>query len=184
MWWPASRYPPTAARPGILQPGAPVGPTVGRPRQRHSTISQPRRGRHRQPRDPRRALRQCLGALLPVHHLAEQLDARHAQLGDTSPFELGVKFTADFDGTVTGIRFYKRHRITLARLGRKPVVGRRHPVGTGTFYQRVLPRAGRRWSFTSPVTITANTVYVASYSTTTGRVIRFTCELFHQLWRR
>ncbi|GAA2760804.1 DUF4082 domain-containing protein [Actinopolymorpha rutila] len=86
---------------------------------------------------------------------------------DTVPVELGVKFRADQDGFITGIRFYKG------------------PGNTGTHTGSLWNAAGTRlatvtftgestsgWqqaNFATPVTVTANTTYVASYYAPVGR---------------
>ena len=85
---------------------------------------------------------------------------------DPNPYELGVKFTADFDGTITGIRFYK----SAANIGTH--VGNLWSaagslLGSGTFTTESAS-GWQEMDFTTPVAITANTVYVVSYSTTTG----------------
>jgi hypothetical protein len=85
---------------------------------------------------------------------------------DPSAIELGLQFTADVDGAVTGVRFYKG------------------PKNTGTHTGSVWDSAGNRlatvtfsgesaagWqtaSFASPVAVTAGTTYVVSYTTTVG----------------
>ncbi len=86
--------------------------------------------------------------------------------GPDSSVELGVKFRADVAGLVKGIRFYKSsanvgtHVANLwsasgARLATATFTGE-----TASGWQQV--------SFASPVAITANTVYVASYHATSG----------------
>ena len=86
--------------------------------------------------------------------------------GDPNPYELGVKFTADFDGTITGIRFYKSPANVGTHIGNLWSAGGTL-LGTGTFTNESAS-GWQEMDFTSPVAITANTVYVASYSTTTG----------------
>jgi len=85
---------------------------------------------------------------------------------DANPYELGVKFTADFSGTVTGIRFYKSAANTGTHIGNLwSAAG--SLLGTATF----AGESASGWqqvSFAAPVAVTANTVYVASYSTTAG----------------
>jgi hypothetical protein len=87
--------------------------------------------------------------------------------GDASAVELGVKFRSDVAGSITAIRFYKgpndtgAHVVNLwtntgSLLTSVAVTG-----GTASGWQQVpLP---------TPVTIAANTTYVASYHTTVGR---------------
>jgi len=81
---------------------------------------------------------------------------------DTTAGELGVKFTSDVSGSVTGVRFYKGDT-----------------TNSGTHYGHLWTATGTQlaqaafanesasgWqdvSFATPVHISANTVYVASY---------------------
>src|SRR5208337_1579352 len=85
---------------------------------------------------------------------------------DANPYELGVKFTADFNGTITGIRFYKSAANTGTHTGNLwSAAGTL--LGSATF----TGESASGWqqvSFATPVAVTANTVYVASYSTTVG----------------
>ena len=86
--------------------------------------------------------------------------------GPDSAVELGVKFRSDVAGRITGIRFYKAAANTGTHVGNLwSSAGTK--LTTATFsgesasgWQQVL--------FTTPVTITSNTVYVASYHTTIG----------------
>jgi hypothetical protein len=90
-------------------------------------------------------------------------------VADRSPVELGLRFRSDADGVVSGIRFYRGrgnngpHRVHLF-------------AADGTLLAEGFiphPRGGRRqgWqtvAFDSPVAITANTLYVAAYSSQSG----------------
>ncbi len=86
--------------------------------------------------------------------------------GPDSPVELGVKFRSDVNGTITGVRFYKASTNTGTHVANLwTSTGTK--LATATFtgetasgWQQVL--------FSSPVPITANTVYVASYRTLKG----------------
>jgi hypothetical protein len=85
---------------------------------------------------------------------------------DTAATELGVKFRTTTAGTITGIRFYKG------------------PGNTGTHVGTLWSKAGvelakvtftgetasgwQQATFTTPVTVTANTTYVASYNAPNG----------------
>ncbi|MFI5107226.1 MAG: N,N-dimethylformamidase beta subunit family domain-containing protein [Terriglobales bacterium] len=85
---------------------------------------------------------------------------------DANPYELGVKFTADFNGTITGIRFYKSAANTGTHTGNLwSAAG--SLLGSATFTSESAS-GWQQVSFTTPVAVTANTVYVASYSTTVG----------------
>ena len=86
--------------------------------------------------------------------------------GPDSSVELGVKFQADFDGTITGIRFYKLTANTGTHVGNL-WSSSGALLASATF----TSESGSGWQevdFTSPVAITANTVYVASYHTDVG----------------
>ena len=89
--------------------------------------------------------------------------------GDPGPdnsVELGVKFQADFDGSVTGIRFYKFDANTGTHVGNL-WSSSGALLGTGTFTNESAS-GWQEMDFTAPVAITASTVYVASYHTDVG----------------
>jgi hypothetical protein len=82
--------------------------------------------------------------------------------------ELGMKFTADTSGSVTGIRFYKGSNDTAST----------HVGSLWTASGQLLSSVSfsgetssgwQQANFSKPVAITANTVYVVSYSTPNGR---------------
>jgi Domain of unknown function (DUF4082)/Concanavalin A-like lectin/glucanases superfamily len=84
----------------------------------------------------------------------------------TLPVELGVKFTASEGGYITGIRFYKGAANTGTHVGNLW-------SSAGTLLARATftgESAGgwQQVTFATPVAITANTVYVASYFSPTG----------------
>ena len=87
-------------------------------------------------------------------------------VGSDSAVELGVKFRSAVDGAITGIRFYKATANTGTHVGNLwSITGTQ--LATATFsnetaagWQQVL--------FATPVTITSNTVYVASYHVNNG----------------
>src|SRR5258706_10439704 len=86
--------------------------------------------------------------------------------GPDSPLELGVSFKADTSGTITGIRFYKSAANTGVHVGHLW-------SSTGALLATVTftGETASGWqqaSFSTPVVITANTVYVASYNMTVG----------------
>ena len=86
--------------------------------------------------------------------------------GDSTANELGVKFRADNDGYITGLRFYKAGNNTgthIAHLWSSTGT----LLGSATFasesavgWQQVL--------FASPMPVLANTTYVASYFAPSG----------------
>ncbi len=77
--------------------------------------------------------------------------------------ELGVKFTSSTNGTITGVRFYKSAANTGTHVGNLW-------SSTGTLlanatFSNETSSGWQQVNFSSPVTITAGTVYVASYYT-------------------
>src|SRR4029079_17488516 len=89
-----------------------------------------------------------------------------ADAGDGSAVELGVKFRADVDGYVTGVRYYKSAANSGVHVGNLWTSGGVR-LATATFtnesstgWQQVI--------FSTPVAVTANTMYLASYHTDTG----------------
>jgi hypothetical protein len=87
---------------------------------------------------------------------------------DTVPVTLGVRFTSTSPGTITGVRFYKALGNTGTHVGALWAAGGTTPLAQATF----TGESTTGWqtvTFASPVHISANTSYVASYSTTVGR---------------
>jgi uncharacterized protein YjdB len=77
--------------------------------------------------------------------------------------ELGVKFASSTNGTITGVRFYKSTANTGTHVGNLwSSTG--SLLATGTFSNETSS-GWQQVNFSSPVTITAGTVYVASYYT-------------------
>lgn len=85
---------------------------------------------------------------------------------DAGPVELGVKFTADTDGWVSGVRFYKGSGNTGTHVGSLwNTDGDR--LATGTF----TGESGSGWqtvTFSSPIQVTSGTTYLASYFAPNG----------------
>ena len=86
--------------------------------------------------------------------------------GADSSVEVGVAFRSDNNGYITGIRFYKgtgnvgTHIANLWSSAGALLASATFTNETASGWQQV--------TFSSPVAITANTIYVASYHTTTG----------------
>jgi hypothetical protein len=81
--------------------------------------------------------------------------------GDSNSVNVGVKFSSALSGTVTGIRFYKASTNTGTHVGSLW-------SASGTLLRQVTftNETASGWqqaSFSQPVTIAANTTYVASY---------------------
>jgi hypothetical protein len=84
-----------------------------------------------------------------------------ADAGDTSPVELGVKFTADYNGSIAGIRFYKSSANTGTHVG-----SLWSSTGTLLAQATFAGESDSGWqsvTFSSPVSVTAGTTYVAGY---------------------
>src|SRR3954452_15038162 len=85
---------------------------------------------------------------------------------DANPYELGVKFKSDIDGFITGIRFYKGPANSGTHVGHLWTI-----TGTMLGAAEFATESTTGWqqvSFSTPVAITANTTYVASYHTNVG----------------
>ena len=81
--------------------------------------------------------------------------------GDTGSLELGLKFSSDTAGTVTGVRFYKSTNNTGTHSGSLwTLAGQR--LATATFTGETAS-GWQSVTFSTPVAITANTTYVVSY---------------------
>lgn len=85
----------------------------------------------------------------------------NADSGDTNAGEFGVKFTADTTGTVKGLRFYKSTANTGTHVG-----SLWSSTGTLLAQATFTNESSSGWqtvTFSTPVPVTASTVYVASY---------------------
>jgi len=109
---------------------------------------------------------QASGAVTPQDTIFELTAPAVLDSGDTSPIELGVKFTASENGSVTGIRFYK----ATANIGTH-VGSLWSATGTLLASATFTNEATSGWTqvnFSSPVTIKAGTTYVAGYLAPSG----------------
>jgi hypothetical protein len=95
---------------------------------------------------------------------------------DPGALEVGVKFKADIDGTVTGVRFYKATANTGTHIGNLWTVGGTR-LATGTFSGESAS-GWQQLNFTTPVDIAAGTTYVASYYAPRGHY-SVTSEAFY-----
>jgi hypothetical protein len=85
---------------------------------------------------------------------------------DSSAVEVGVRFTSDRSGYVTGVRFYKGSANTGTHVG-SLWTNTGVLLASATFGAESI--AGwQQVDFTFPVAIAANTAYVVSYHTNTG----------------
>ncbi|MEO8626620.1 MAG: DUF4082 domain-containing protein, partial [Betaproteobacteria bacterium] len=86
--------------------------------------------------------------------------------GDTASIEVGVKFSSDVDGFITGMRYYKSAANGGTHVGRIwTSIGTL--LGSATFANETA--AGwQQATFSSPIAINAGSVYVASYHADAG----------------
>ena len=86
--------------------------------------------------------------------------------GPDNPVELGVQFSSDISGYITGIRFYKSSANTGTHVGHLwSSTGQL--LATATFTNETAS-GWQQVNFATPVPITAGTIYVASYHTNVG----------------
>lgn len=86
--------------------------------------------------------------------------------GPDSAVELGVRFNSDAAGFITGIRFYKAATNVGTHLGHLwSSTGTL--LATATFTGETAS-GWQQVSFSNPIAITANTIYIASYHTNSG----------------
>jgi methionine-rich copper-binding protein CopC len=86
---------------------------------------------------------------------------------DTSAVEVGVKFRADINGQITGIRFYKGTGNTGTHVGNL-WTSTGTLLATATFTAETAD-GWQQVNFATPVPVTAGTTYVASYHAPVGR---------------
>ncbi len=86
--------------------------------------------------------------------------------GPDSAVELGVKFRSDANGFISGLRFYKASTNTGTHIGNL-WTSTGTLLATATFTNETAS-GWQQVNFSTPVAITANTVYVASYHTNVG----------------
>ncbi|MDB6000069.1 MAG: hypothetical protein JWP52_1768, partial [Rhizobacter sp.] len=87
-------------------------------------------------------------------------------VADPNAVELGVKFTAEVNGFITGIRFYKGPSNTGTHVGTLWT-----SAGVRLAQATFISESASGWqqvNFATPVAVTANTVYVASYFAPNG----------------
>ena len=82
------------------------------------------------------------------------------------PYEFGVKFRADVDGYIIGVRFYKVVGDTGTHVGKLYNLSGT-PLASVNFTNETASGWQEMW-FGTPVLITANTTYMATYSSSLG----------------
>jgi hypothetical protein len=88
------------------------------------------------------------------------------ETGDKASVELGVRFRADVNGSITGLRFYKGSTTTGTHTG-KLWSNTGTLLGSLTFTNETAS-GWQQASFATPIAITANTTYIASYHSNVG----------------
>ena len=86
--------------------------------------------------------------------------------GDAESIEVGMKFTADANGTISGIRFYKSSLNTGTHVA-SLWTSTGQLLATATFTNETAS-GWQQVNFDTPVAITAGTTYMASYHTNSG----------------
>jgi Domain of unknown function (DUF4082)/Bacterial Ig-like domain/Bacterial Ig domain len=86
---------------------------------------------------------------------------------DTEAVDLGVKFRSDVNGKIAGIKFYKGPQNTGTHVGTLWTSSGQQ-LAQVTFTSETAS-GWQQVTFPTPVAITANTVYVASYHTNVGK---------------
>jgi len=87
--------------------------------------------------------------------------------GDATPIEVGLRFKPELNGFITGIRFFKHSAANaLPHTGSLWTADGRE-LATATFSGET-PCGWQEAAFAAPVAVTAGTVYVASYHSTSG----------------
>ena len=89
-----------------------------------------------------------------------------AAANDTSAVELGVKFRSQIDGYIVALRFYKGPGNTGTHVGK--LWTRTGTLLTSVTFANETASGWQQAILATPVPITANTTYVASYHTTVG----------------
>ena len=89
-----------------------------------------------------------------------------ADVGPDDPVELGVSFTSDVSGYITGIRFYKSSANTGTHVGNL-WDGAGNLLASATFTGENTS-GWQQVSFPNPVAVAANTLYMASYHASAG----------------
>jgi hypothetical protein len=105
-------------------------------------------------------------AITPEDTIFDFGSPANADSGDPGSGNLGVKFTADTSGQITGIRFYKAAANTGTHIG-----SLWSSAGTLLASATFTNESASGWQsvqFSTPVTITAGTTYVASYFDPSG----------------
>ena len=101
------------------------------------------------------------GAVVPENAIFDFATPTTVDSGDGSSVNVGVKFSSEVAGTITGIRFYKATANTGTHIGSLwSATGTL--LATATFTNETAS-GWQQVNFTTPVSINPNTTYIASY---------------------
>ena len=102
----------------------------------------------------------------------------HSNFSDGIDLELGFKFRSDVDGYISGVRFYKQGAMSGTHTGNLWTSGGFN-MASATFTETAS--GWQEVSFSTPVSVTAGTTYIASVTMNDGRYIAtnnyFTSEI-------
>ncbi len=105
-------------------------------------------------------------AVIPRNTIFDFTTPGNVDPGDSTPNNLGVEFTANQNGTITGIRFYKAAANTGTHVGSLWDTSG-NLLAQGTFTNETSS-GWQTLVLATPVNITANTTYIASYLAPSG----------------
>jgi hypothetical protein len=106
------------------------------------------------------------GTLLPNLFRSSALPQTASAGAAGSPVEVGVKFTSDFAGLITGVRFYKGSQNTGTHVG--DLWSSTGQLLARATFTNETASGWQQVNFSSPVTISAHTTYIASYFSPSG----------------
>src|SRR5215469_13415060 len=86
--------------------------------------------------------------------------------GDANSVEVGIKFKADSNGTITGLRFYKASKNNGTHVAHLWDASG-NLLGSATF-SKETKSGWQKVNFATPIAVTANTTYIASYFAPSG----------------
>ncbi|MGH2853442.1 MAG: DUF4082 domain-containing protein, partial [Solirubrobacteraceae bacterium] len=106
------------------------------------------------------------GAVTPEDTILDYATPEVADAGDRGAIELGLKFTAEGNGSVTGIRFYKSAANTGTHVG--SLWSASGTLLASATFSGETESGWQQVTFSSPVAVTAGTTYVAGYYAPNG----------------
>ena len=110
---------------------------------------------------------QASNAVIPRDTILDYATPEVVDSGDRGSIELGVKFTASENGTVTGIRFYKSAANTGIHVG--SLWSESGTLLASAAFAGETESGWQQVTFASPIAVTAGTTYVAGYFAPNGR---------------